>query len=143
MALSKYPIIELELVFVLTNFEVTILTAKTSQIFIAFFAAYNFFLLPFSLCQNLNIITLWKKKKIFFSYQYVSVRAFFSEYLIALVIFMSIMNKNWFNEYYNISIVNLNSIGKKSYKLTLIFTKQWGKLYLILLFRLTRQLILL
>ena len=63
MALSKYPIIELELVFVLTNFEVTILTAKTSQIFIAFFAAYNFFLLPFSLCQNLNIITLWKKKK--------------------------------------------------------------------------------
>ena len=73
MALSKYPIIELELVFVLTNFEVTILTAKTSQIFIAFFAAYNFFLLPFSLCQNLNIITLWKKKNIFLAintYQY-------------------------------------------------------------------------
>ena len=39
IALSKYPIKYLELVFVLTNFEITILSTLTSQIFISLFGA--------------------------------------------------------------------------------------------------------
>ena len=39
IALSKYSIKYLELVFVLTNFEITILSALTSQIFIGLFEA--------------------------------------------------------------------------------------------------------
>ena len=39
IVLSKYPIKYLELVFVLTNFEITILSTLTSQIFIDFSAA--------------------------------------------------------------------------------------------------------
>ena len=39
MALSKYPIQYLELDFVLTNFEIAILSTLASQIFIGFFAA--------------------------------------------------------------------------------------------------------
>ena len=37
--LSKYPIKYLELVFVLTNFEIAILSTLTSQIFVGLFAA--------------------------------------------------------------------------------------------------------
>ena len=39
ITLSKYPIKYLELIFVLTNFEITILSTLTSQIFIGFYAA--------------------------------------------------------------------------------------------------------
>ena len=37
--LSQYPIKYLELVFVLTNFEIAILSTLTSQIFVGLFAA--------------------------------------------------------------------------------------------------------
>ena len=39
MALSKYPIKYLELVFALTNFEITILSISTYQIFTGVFFA--------------------------------------------------------------------------------------------------------
>ena len=39
MALTKYPIKHLELVFVLTNFDETILSTLTSQTLIGLFAA--------------------------------------------------------------------------------------------------------
>ena len=39
IVLSIYPIKYLELVFVLTNFEITILSTLTSQVFIGLFAA--------------------------------------------------------------------------------------------------------
>ena len=50
IALSKYPIKYLELVFVGTNFEITVI----SQIFIDFSKAYNLLLL-----LSLQIATLW------------------------------------------------------------------------------------
>ena len=46
--MSKYPIKYLELVFALTNFEITILSVLTSQIFIGFFVAETFLLLLLS-----------------------------------------------------------------------------------------------
>ena len=50
----------LELVFVLTNFQITILSALTSQIFIDLYTAYNF-LFAISAFPNFTIIILWKQ----------------------------------------------------------------------------------
>ena len=55
--ISKYPIKYLELVFALTSFEITILSALTSQIFIGLFAAWNLCVAIF-LSPNLTIIIL-------------------------------------------------------------------------------------
>ena len=49
IALPKYPIKYLEIVSVLTNLEMTILSTLISQIFIRIFAASNYFSLSLSL----------------------------------------------------------------------------------------------
>ena len=49
LALSEYPIKYLELVLVLTNFEISILSTLTSQIFIYFLQHKTFLLLHLSL----------------------------------------------------------------------------------------------
>ena len=62
ITLSKYQMKYLELFFVSANFEMTVLLKSTSQIFIYFFAPYNFAFSTFVL-PVLNIITLSKKYK--------------------------------------------------------------------------------
>ena len=69
-SLSKYPIKYLELVFVLTNFEITILSALKSQIFIVFFFFFFFqhktFLLQFLSFQASPLLYYRKKIVIMF-----------------------------------------------------------------------------
>ena len=60
ISLSKYPIKYSGLVFVLTNFEITILARLTSQIFIVFFQ-HKTFLLPFLSFQISHYYTTEKK----------------------------------------------------------------------------------
>ena len=43
LVLSKYPIKYLELLIILTDFEVTILSTLTSQVFIGFYSFYSFY----------------------------------------------------------------------------------------------------
>ena len=57
IALSKYPIKYLELVFALTNFEITVLSTLTSQIFKDFSEAKNFSLATY-VFPNLSVIIL-------------------------------------------------------------------------------------
>ena len=60
IALSKYPIKCLELVFVLTNFEITILSTLTSKIFIGLFATIKLFFCYFFLSESHHCYTMNK-----------------------------------------------------------------------------------
>ena len=66
ITLSKYPVKCLELVLVSTNFEITILSTLTSQIFIGFFYSIKFFFCYFCLSRSQQYYTTKKNFLIIF-----------------------------------------------------------------------------
>ena len=67
IVLSKYLFKYLELVFVLINFEITILSTLTSQIFTGFFCRINFFFCFFCLYKSQHYYNTKKSLRLFFS----------------------------------------------------------------------------